>query len=461
MNRNEEKQINMKTNTCPTPRALLQGSILPSTTEARSLRGNTRLRLGAIRRAGLAALVGCAAAFLPQPMFAQTWYTVDDFQYSPGTSSFATGLAKDPTGTIIYSAGYGLDASGLGHGLAFKSADGGTNWLLLDDYAANAFSGISTDPSANIYTAGDLFGLGEENWFTRRSVDGGATWSTVDTVPGWAEAHAYAVAADALGNVYVGGYVSTNHGFPRATWIVHKGIGGTNWATVATSGAESNIPPWSAYGVFCHPTAGVFVVGYGLGPAVQYKGRTVYPAAWVVRRSRDGGATWATVDSFLFVQKNVINNATAYSVGADSSGDVYVVGTAGSNEGNVQHWIVRRSTDGGNSWSTVDDFAPSAGAIPYPSPTPRALGSDANGNLFVAGTVRLGPSNATETKTVQWLVRESQGGTGSWQTVDTFQYVSGEDSQAYTLTCDSSGHTYVAGYGTDASGVSHWLVRKH
>jgi hypothetical protein len=165
------------------------------------------------------------------------------------------------------------------------------------------------------------------------------------------------------------------------------------------------------------------------------------------------------VDSFLFVQKNSINESIAYGIGGDSSGNVYVAGSANSNDGALQHWIVRKSTDGGNSWSTVDDFAP--GGLPFPDQTPQAFGSDSNGNLFVAGTARLGPSNATQTKTLQWLVRESPGVTGSWRTVDTFQYLSGADSQASGVTCDSSDHTYVAGYGTDAGGVRHWIVRKH
>jgi hypothetical protein len=73
-----------------------------------------------------------------EPTFAQSWYTVDDFQYLAGQPSAAWGLAKDPTGAVIYSAGVGADASGARHALAFKSSDGGTNWALMDDYASGA-----------------------------------------------------------------------------------------------------------------------------------------------------------------------------------------------------------------------------------------------------------------------------------------------------------------------------------
>jgi hypothetical protein len=59
------------------------------------------------------ALLSAAPALFTQAAFAQTWSTVDDFRYSLGTTSYATGLAKDPSGNIIYAAGDGQDASGV------------------------------------------------------------------------------------------------------------------------------------------------------------------------------------------------------------------------------------------------------------------------------------------------------------------------------------------------------------
>lgn len=442
-----------------TNQPLGSASELSGAPEPRAPQGITTSRCITTALRSLAALTALGLA--SQAVLAQGWYTVDDFQYTPGKSSVATGLAKDPTGSTIYSVGWAFDVSSVSHALAFKSSDGGTNWVGMDDYAdptsppgsgaGPGYSGLAADPSGIIYASGDD-SLASSTWFTRRSADGGLTWSVVDTLPFGMGLQA--VATDAAGNVYVVGGVITNGG-SGPFWIVRKGTGGTSWATVDRSG-----PNWTANGVFCHPTAGVFVVGQGLGAAVKSGSQTVYPRVWMVRRSQDGGASWATVDSFYIAQKNSVNSAVAYGAGCDSSGNVYVVGFANSadNVRSIGHWIVRRSTDGGNSWSTVDDFAVS-GAVP--SPTPRAFGCDANGDLFVAGGVTLGPGNGTSRASQQWLVRENLRGTGSWQTVDTFQYVSGWDSQADAVTCDSSGHTYIAGGGTDASGVYHWLVRKH
>jgi hypothetical protein len=196
------------------------------------------------------------------------------------------------------------------------------------------------------------------------------------------------------------------------------------------------------------------VIGNQLAPKQT---GTINPTfAWTVWRSKDDGHTWATVDTF---QLNWQDLSYAIGGGSDKVGNLYVVGRCGGpvkglkSSQQLWHWVVRTSADGGNSWATVDDFVPQ----PYssdPIPWAQAFGSDSNGNLFVAGTVSWngGPS--------QWLVRESVGRTGTWQTIDTFQYASGRSAWPQAIIGDIFGHVYVAGYGNDAA-AGHWLVRKH
>src|ERR1051326_2510692 len=93
------------------------------------------------------ALTG-ASALITHCSRAQNWQTADEFQYSPGKAAYPRGLAKDPTGTIIYAAGNAQDAGGLWHAVAFKSSDGGVTWLTIDDYfnpAAPSNSGPGYD----------------------------------------------------------------------------------------------------------------------------------------------------------------------------------------------------------------------------------------------------------------------------------------------------------------------------
>lgn len=378
---------------------------------------------------------------------AQTWQTVDDFQYIAGQDSGNAGLVVAPNGTL-FAAGWGFDPT-LSHGLVMASADGGLTWSgPLDDFTNGgafyaSYNGVGCDAAGSIYAAGYYSGDGPNHWLLRRSTDGGATWATVDDYfdGGW-ETAANAVAADAAGNVYVAGY-STAGSIATPHWLIRKGVGGTNFTTV------DSIPcAWSvgAAAIRVHPTAGVFAAG--VGPISTNKtGQVTY--GWVVRRSTDAGATWSTMDKFTLASGQ---RAAAFGLGADAHGNLYAVGSADTTSGNgnkvtyYAHWVVRKSSDGGNSWSTVDNTLSSTG-LGFQT---AALGfaADSNGNLFVVG------QNVND-----WTVRENPGGNGIWQTVDDFKYALG--SSAVAVAADSLGHLFVGGYGADNTGVDHWLVRKH
>jgi hypothetical protein len=112
----------------------------------------------------------------------------------------------------------------------------------------------------------------------------------------------------------------------------------------------------------------------------------------------------------------------------------------------LHYWTVRKSANGGASWSTVDASILSSSGFSIAN----AFAADANGNLFVGGA-------AYSSSGSQWLVRENPGGTGAWQTVDTFQY--GKGAQPYAV-IGAGVNVFTAGYAIDAAGARHWIVRK-
>jgi len=96
-------------------------------------------------------------------------------------------------------------------------------------------------------------------------------------------------------------------------------------------------------GLLVHPRAGIFAVGQ---TKIVVNGALT--TARGVRRSTDGGATWSTIESFQ-LQRGLY--AVAQIIAADVAGNIYVAGS-----GNVtikgkttRHWLVRKSSDGGNS----------------------------------------------------------------------------------------------------------------
>ncbi len=165
-----------------------------------------------------------------------------------------------------------------------------------------------------------------------------------------------------------------------------------DWETVddfAPAGGNAE-----AHGIAVDAGGRVYVVGTANGHGI-------------VRRSVDSGANWTTQDDFLYAggSNNVFN-----AVVVDSSGAVFVGGVAEASW--IRHWIVRRSTDQGVTWATVDDyFAPRIGPEEGIDGAVYSLSTDGQGRVFGAGLMRpTGPSYNS------WMVRASSPGGTNWDT---------------------------------------------
>jgi hypothetical protein len=379
----------------------------------------------------------------PPPPPPSSGSLVLDYAGPDGSGASSWGLVVAPSGTI-YAVGndYALDPD-WGQ-LVLGSSDNGNNWSVLDDYAPPGREvelggvlggGIASDSVGNLYVSSfnyDNASYGRAGWYVRRSVDDGLTWATVvdfAVAPVLTYADDVAVAADGAGDVYVAAcdvYVLNSVWYHD--WTIRKGIGGTSFSTIEV------LPNSFPKDIFVHPTAGVFVVG---STQAAQKGGTV--GIWFVRRSTDAGASWSTVDTFQLASGY---RSVAMGVAANSTG-IYVVGSASASykSGAPSHWIVRKSTNGGNSWTTVDDYQLAAGN----SSEARCIATDANGNLWVAGRGNAGQGN-------RWIVRKSVGGAGLWTTVDVFD--AGVDANA--IASSPSGNVFVGG-----TGGGNWLLKKY
>jgi hypothetical protein len=92
-------------------------------------------------------------------------------------------------------------------------------------------------------------------------------------------------------------------------------------------------------------------------PAVEVDAYGVaYVAAfnekWTVFRGDKGGTEWSVVDQFQYSTDTL--DAVPTSITAVGHA-VYVTGYVNPSSGN-KRWLTRRSTDQGNTWTTVDDF---------------------------------------------------------------------------------------------------------
>ncbi len=155
-------------------------------------------------------------------------------------------------------------------------------------------------------------------------------------------------------------------------------------------------------------------------------------AATVMGRLTAPAQEWETVDDFA----PAVGNAEAHSVAADAAGGIYVVGTANG------HGIVRYSADDGLNWITRDDCVYLSEANTFFN----AVTIDSRGTVFVGGA-----ATAAGWRVVHWLVRRSTDQGVTWETVEDFYVPrSGPEQEGingvvYSLASDGQGRVYGGG----------------
>lgn len=170
-----------------------------------------------------------------------------------------------------------------------------------------------------------------------------------------------------------------------------------------------------------------------------------------IRRSTDGGTTWSVVDHLVASTFGLVQ---IHSLGVDKVGQVYAAGFMADDEGQYR-WIVRKSDADGTNWSTVDEFA-----LPGVQRTiAQALTVDADGRISVAGYGDApGEAGQAQPRT-RWLVRQSRDGGRTWTTLDDFDYQFSAKATAILSTPEG---LFVAGSGWNGNAKTseRWLVRK-
>ena len=170
------------------------------------------------------------------------------------------------------------------------------------------------------------------------------------------------------------------------------------------------------------------------------------PFLWMVRTSTDGGDSWTGIGGDTF-QLNSKESAGANGFAADANGNVYTCGNAYLK--NVPHWIVRKLpapsiSEPTPAWRTVSDLTGRGGGY-------------ANGMCVFPGNSSY-PSAVFAVGQLdgnKWEVRRSLDYGVTWVSVDTGFGVGNPKKAA----CDSAGNIFVVGSAVGVSGSSRWVVR--
>lgn len=411
-----------------------------------------------IPTSGFTAVLSTVLAGAALQLHAQTWQTILglDGQSSRAMMMDPLASAGDWPSLVVSGEIAGITDSGGTPYKIFRLAqsDAATpsNPDLNPLHASGATVYSMADGSDSLYWAGGLNTSTGNKWIVRRSVDGGGTWQEVHrwSLAAGMFAEARGITVDAAGRLYTCGLALDASG--ASHWIIQKSEdGGVNWTTkdiFKSSGAASIATGYN----IVQGLGATFTSGAGGGLFVVGTRGSKYSGTWTVLRSLDQGSNWQVVDSW--VSKST-GSSRARKVASDGA-RIFVLGDAGGRtEKDPSPWVVRMSTDAGNSWQTI--FGPwSDGPCVYPCD----FTIDAAGNLWIAGAVtkQYGTTKKTSYTTVATVVRVQESQPGLWVGTEfpiTAEAPGTYRAEASAITADAVGHVYVSG-SFKANDTSSW-----
>jgi hypothetical protein len=163
---------------------------------------------------------------------------------------------------------------------------------------------------------------------------------------------------------------------------------------------------------------------------------------WLVRRSSDRGKTWSTVENFAITPRR---QNYALGMTEDADGSLYVAGVVSGPSDT--RGLIRKSSDQGVTWTTVDDQL-TPGAITCKTYDVKAV----DGALFALG--RCGND-----ATYHWVVRRSRDAGRTWSNVDVARHASARYAKPAAIVRTAAGSLIVLGIESAGDSV-HWLMRR-
>ncbi len=267
-----------------------------------------------------------------------TWATVDDYQLAAGGNAVAQAIVVHGNGDI-YVSGFAFNTTS--HWITRLSEDAGVTWTTVDDYqfqsAQNSrANGIAVDPSGSLFSIGSGVASGETHWIVRKLINAGTEWTTVDdfVLSDATFASASAIAINSSGVLFVTGQGSDGtviRGLTRKS--VNNGVA---WTTVDnfnyTRTDDSTIVGDTVFSAIALDGVGnPYVTGYG-GLA------SGTGESWLVRKSTTSGTVWDVLSAF-----QVPGGTSSEGTGLffDSSGSLYSSGFG--DDPTASRWILRRA----------------------------------------------------------------------------------------------------------------------
>jgi len=375
------------------------------------------------------------------------------------------------TGTYTY--GAGVSAQGIGAVLVKYNSSGAAQWArsVENDYPSNRgsrFTAVAVDASGNVYAAGCQYGIGTYTYGTGVSVQGTANFYIQDgfynyydnvvlvkynangeaqwarTVSaGSSDSRFYAVAVDALGNVYAAGSQKGTGSYAYSAGVSAQGT---------DSGENEVLVKYNSSGTALWAKTASEGGGRFNAVAVDSSGNVYAAGRSLVKYNSSGTVLWAETareghSSFNAVA--VDSSGNVYAAGSQfgdysSSSSSYGPGVSVQGSGVV---LVKYNSSGTAQWARTSSGGLSTTGIEF-----NAVAVDSSGNVYAAGiqqggTYTYGPEVSAQGPydfgSNVLLVKYNTSGTAQWaRTVS-----AGDNASRFNaVAVDSSGSVYAAGY---------------
>jgi uncharacterized delta-60 repeat protein len=345
------------------------------------------------------------------------------FNGPSNTEDRVAGMAMDASGNVFV-AGTSGDGNNANIAIVRYTPAGVEDcWTLYEGPAAkgDVASAIQVDAAGNVYVCGASAGLVNDDYLILK-YDNGLNPLWAKTWNGPANSHDFAVglAVDNIGNVYVTGYTQ------------QAGIN-RDYATVKYNSA--GVKQWQK--IFYGPGTGV-----DEPRAIKLD----QSGSVIVTGTSDGGASWADYATVKYSPSgaklwakrfNGTGNSDdkAMALAIDSHENIIVTGESVGANGGVQYATVKYSAAGSQMWQKR--WGPNTFVS-----SPRAMAVDSSGNIYVTGT-----SGSDIELMDYATIKYDQTGVLQWARKYTAHLISGGSNDGATaMVLDPAGFLYVTGY---------------
>jgi uncharacterized delta-60 repeat protein len=349
----------------------------------------------------------------------------------PGNNDdYARDIATDDSGNVYVTGSIYVTGEAYDYATIKYDTFGNESWVESYNGPASGWDeaySIVVDESGNVYITGCSVGSGTYDDYATIKYNpyGGVEWVRRYNGPANGDDAAYALAVDAIGNVYVTGESESTGTYLDYATIKYDPNGNMQWETRYNGPGNYDD---RAYAIAVDDSGNVYVTGGSVGSGGDYDFATI-------KYDRNGNERWISR-----YNGSGHNTDIAYDIALDDSGNIYVTGFGYGSGTNKDYVTIKYNTVGTELWSREENGSGNGDDRAY------AMTLDGSGNAYVTGE-GYGSGTYEDCLTIKY----DPIGNKQWEA--TYNGPGNGFDAAYDIAVHCNGNVYVT--GTDHDSLTH------